>query len=87
MTETAFRTSVVHNKSGHEHVIHWTDTGRRLLRMGDMVERELVGLTKKGRKFFGIGCYIKDTLDCVLHIVPQRSIGWKPVNETKGVNL
>ena len=86
MIETAFRTSQVINKSGHTHVIHWTEKGRKLWSSGDMCERDLVGLTKKGRKFFGIGCFIKDELDYVIHIVPQRSLGWKAVNEIKGVN-
>tara|TARA_A100001201_G_C4091637_1_gene202308 strand:+ start:72 stop:344 length:273 start_codon:yes stop_codon:yes gene_type:complete len=87
MIDNSFRTSVVHNKSGHQHVVYWTEVGQRLYKNGDMVEREIIGLTKKGRKFFGIGCYINNILDSVLAIYPQRSIGWKPVNETKGENL
>ncbi len=86
MIDKAFRESIVFNKSGHKHVIYWTEVGQRLYKSGDMIEREIIGLTKKGRKFFGIGCYINNILDNVLAIYPQRSIGWKPVNETKGVN-
>lgn len=86
MIDKSFRTSTVYNKSGHKHVIHWTEIGPRLYKNGDMIEREIIGMTQKGRKFFGIGCYIKNVLDTVLAIYPQRSIGWKPVNEIKGVN-
>ena len=86
MIDKAFRISHVENKSGHAHVIHWTESSKPIWSLGDMCERNLIGLTKKGRKFYGIGCYIKDELDCVMHIVPQRSLGWKPVNEKKGVN-
>ena len=52
-----------------------------------MTEKYLSGYTKKGRKFFGHGMYIKDELVDVHLIVPQRSLGWKPVNEIKGVNI
>ena len=87
MVKNPFRSSHVQNKSGTDHIIFWTNVEQVLWKHGDMCEKYLSGYTKKGRKFFGHGMYIKNNLEEVHLIVPQRSLGWKPVNEIKGVNI
>ena len=87
MVKNPFRSSHVQTKSGINHTIFWTNVETVLWKDKDVSEKYLSGYTKKGRKFFGHGMYIKDELVDVHLIVPQRSIGWKPVNEIKGVNI